>query len=246
MQGVLLCGGTGSRLAPLTKTVNKHILPIGRLPMVLHSIYKLKEAGINDICIVTGVDHAGDFIDLLGSGSEYGVDITYKVQDSANGIAGALWLTRNFIDGPFVVILGDNIFEASIKDACDEFESYVHNDMARVFVKEVPDPQRFGCPVYTYDGKLAHIEEKPLNPKSNDAVVGIYMFTPDVFNVIPNLNPSDRGELEIADILNYYVATGELGHNRIEGFWSDAGVHETYRIVNKYLWEKENEEGSNI
>lgn len=234
MRGVLLCGGTGSRLHPLTKTTNKHLLPVGRLPMVLHNIYKLKEAGIINICIITGTEHAGRFIDLLGSGAEYGVELTYRIQDQANGIAGALSLAKDFVGNErFVTILGDNIFTDSLKG---KFNNLSYGS-AKVFVKEVSDPQRFGCPAYDDDNIIA-IEEKPKTPASNDAIIGIYAFDRHVFGYIDKIAPSQRGELEITDVLNFYVANGTLRHSRMNGFWHDAGNFESYYAVNKYFAEQ--------
>lgn len=235
MKGILLAGGTGSRLYPLTKTTNKHLLPVGKLPMILHNIYKLKEAGITDICIVMGIEHAGRFVDLLGSGIEYGVNLTYKIQSEPNGIAGALGLTKDFVGNDrFVVILSDNIFTDSLKGKFNNMSF----GSAKVFVKEVKDPERFGCPEYD-DDQIINIEEKPSNPKSNDAVVGIYAFDRHVFGYLDKIAPSNRGELEITDVLNFYIENGTLKHARLDGFWSDAGTFETYFAVNEYFAEKE-------
>lgn len=230
MKGIILAGGTGSRLYPLTKVTNKHLLPVGKFPMIYHSIYKLKEAGIDDILIVTGKEHMGDVVNLLGSGVNFGVSFTYRVQDAAGGIAEALGLARPFVQNePMVVILGDNIFE-------DNIEAYVHSYMkqqygAKILIKEVDDPERFGVPELSGDF-ITSIEEKPAVPKSRYAVSGIYMFDSKVFDIIDTLEPSARGELEITDVNNAYIARGALTFNILEGYWTDAGTHSSLTRAN--------------
>jgi len=231
MKGVILAGGTGSRLRPLTQVTNKHLLPVGRYPMIFYPIYKLKKAGINEILIVTGREHMGDVIELLGSGKDFGVEFTYKVQDEAGGIAQALGLARHFVNGDkCVVILGDNIFEDDITPYVKEFEE--QKEGAKILLKEVPDPQRFGVPEFK-DGKIIAIEEKPKEPKSNLAVTGIYMYDSEVFEIIKTLKPSWRGELEITDVNNAYIKKGTLTYNILKGWWTDAGTPESLFRANE-------------
>jgi glucose-1-phosphate thymidylyltransferase len=225
IKGVILAGGTGSRLYPLTKVTNKHLLPVGRQPMIYHPIGKLTGAGIDEILIVTGVDHMGDIVTLLGSGHEFGCRFTYKVQDQAGGIAQALGLAENFIGtDKMCVILGDNIFEDSLAPFVKHFGAQKKG--AKVLIKAVADPQRFGV-VEMKDGKVLSIAEKPKKPKSNFAVVGIYFYDQDVFEVIKQLKPSGRGELEITDVNQHYLSKGELTYDVISGWWSDAGTFES-------------------
>ena len=231
MKGIILAGGTGTRLRPLTQVTNKHLLPVGRYPMIFYPIYKLKKAGINEILIVTGREHMGDVIELLGSGKDFGVEFTYKVQDEAGGIAQALGLARHFVNGDkCVVILGDNIFEDDITSYVKEFEE--QKEGAKVLLKEVPDPQRFGVPEFK-DGKIIAIEEKPKEPKSNFAVTGIYMYDSEVFEIIKTLKPSWRGELEITDVNNAYIKKGTLTYNILKGWWTDAGTPESLFRANE-------------
>ncbi|MDZ7755493.1 sugar phosphate nucleotidyltransferase [Rhodohalobacter sp.] len=229
MKGIVLAGGTGSRLYPLTKVTNKHLLPVGNKPMIYYPIEKLTGAGVEEILIVTGTEHMGDVVNLLGSGKDFGCRFTYKVQDEAGGIAQALGLARNFVgDDSMAVILGDNIFESDLSDARKDFEE----NSAQILIKEVDDPQRFG--VAELDGdKIIGIEEKPDEPKSNYAVTGIYFYPPDVFDVIENLEPSDRGELEITDVNNYYIRNGRMKYSILEGWWTDAGTPDSYKRANQ-------------
>lgn len=225
MKGIILAGGTGSRLYPLTKVTNKHLLPVGRKPMIYHPIGKLVEAGIKEILIVTGVEHMGDIVSLLGSGKEFGCRFTYKVQDEAGGIAQALGLAESFTnDDKTAVILGDNVFEDELKPFIQAFEKQKKG--ARVLLKEVSDPQRFGV-VELQDGKIVSIEEKPKRPKSRFAVTGIYLYDSEVFEVIKSLKPSRRGELEISDVNNAYLRKGQLAYDVLSGWWSDAGTFES-------------------
>ncbi|MGE6203803.1 sugar phosphate nucleotidyltransferase [Guptibacillus hwajinpoensis] len=230
MKGIILAGGTGSRLYPLTKVTNKHLLPVGKFPMIYHSIYKLKEAGIEDILIVTGREHMGDVVNLLGSGAEFDVSITYRVQDQAGGIAEALGLAKTFAHNqPMVVILGDNIFQDSISSYV---QSYIaQGEGAKLLIKEVEDPERFGVPEIIGD-YIVSIDEKPKVPKSKYAVTGIYMFDSTVFDIIDTLVPSGRGELEITDVNNAYIARGALTFNTLEGYWTDAGTHTSLARAN--------------
>ncbi len=231
MKGVVLAGGTGSRLFPLTKVTNKHLLPVGRAPMIFHPIWKMVEAGIEDIMIVTGVEHVGAVVNLLGSGKEYRTRFTYRVQDEAGGIAQALGLAENFVHGDrVVVILGDNIFEDSLVNTVKNFS--VQRRGARILLKEVPDPQRYGV-AEVANGKVANIVEKPKEPKSSWAVTGIYCYDSEVFNIIKTLKPSARGELEITDVNNYYLQQGELEADYFKGWWTDAGTFDSLVVADE-------------
>lgn len=225
IKGIILAGGTGSRLLPLTKVTNKHLLPVGREPMIYHPIRKLTEAGIVEILIVTGVEHMGDIVNLLGSGKEFGCRFTYKVQDRAGGIAEALGLAEDFIDGDrMVVVLGDNIFEDNLKPFVDKYVKQKRG--AKILVKEVSDPKRFGV-VSFKDDKVLSIEEKPKKPKSNYAVSGIYFYDAEVFEIVKRLKPSRRGELEITDVNLAYLKKDALTYEILSGWWSDAGTFES-------------------
>lgn len=231
MKGIILAGGTGSRLYPLTKVTNKHLLPVGKYPMIFHAIARLKEAAITDILIVTGREHMGDVVSLLGSGSSFGVTFTYKVQDEAGGIAQALGLAEGFVQGePMVVILGDNVFADSISGYVDNFRS--QGKGAKILLQEVDDPQRFGV-AELKDGRVVSIEEKPQKPKSRYAVTGIYMYDSRVFDIVKTLRPSGRGELEITDVNNAYIAAGELSYDILQGWWTDAGTHASLTRANE-------------
>ena len=233
LRGVVLAGGTGSRLRPLTKVTNKHLLPVGRKPMIYYPIEKLTGIGIEEILIVTGVEHMGDVVGLLGSGREYGCRFTYKVQDEAGGIAQALGLAENFANGgAIVVILGDNIFRVSLKDYAQRFLE--QRSGARLLLKQVSDPQRFGV-AEVRSGKVLGIEEKPKAPKSDYAVTGIYFYDGSVFDVIRTLKPSGRGELEITDVNNSYVRRGQMACDILEGWWTDAGTFESLLWANELV-----------
>jgi len=232
MKGVVLAGGTGSRLYPLTKVTNKHLLPVGEKPMIYYPIEKLTECGIDEILIVTGTDHMGDVVNLLGSGKDFGCRFTYKVQDKAGGIAQALGLAENFVAGDtMTVILGDNIFETSLEKAVQNYPG----EGAQILIKEVDDPERFGVAELSGD-KIAGIEEKPDQPKSDYAVTGIYMFDSKVFDLIKTLKPSERGELEITDVNNHYIKTGSMKYSIMDGWWTDAGTHESYKTANRLAY----------
>ncbi|MEV5027358.1 sugar phosphate nucleotidyltransferase [Paenibacillus sp. LPE1-1-1.1] len=231
MKGIILAGGTGSRLFPLTKVTNKHLLPVGKYPMIFHSIAKLKESDIIDILIVTGKEHMGDVVNLLGSGTEFGVSFTYKVQDEAGGIAQALGLAQNFVNGDqMVVILGDNVFEDSIAPFVSNFKK--QNSGAKILIQEVHDPQRYGVPELNGE-KIVSIEEKPKQPRSNFAVTGIYMYDSRVFEIVRTLKPSGRGELEITDVNNAYIKANELSFDILQGWWTDAGTHASLTKANE-------------
>lgn len=237
MKGVILAGGTGSRLFPLTKVTNKHLLPVGKEPMLLHPIAKLREAGVEQILVVTGTEHMGDVVGLLGSGKDYGCHFTFKVQDEAGGIAQALALAENFAGGDSIcVLLGDNIFEDSIKQEVEAFEAQGRG--ARVLLKEVPDPGRYG--VARVDGdRVVEILEKPKDPPSSMAVTGIYFYDARVFEFIRTLKPSARGEYEITDVNNAYIEAGEMSFGDLKGWWTDAGTFPSFHLANKLVMELE-------
>ncbi|PZM67226.1 sugar phosphate nucleotidyltransferase [Paenibacillus dendritiformis] len=231
MKGIILAGGTGSRLFPLTKITNKHLLPVGKYPMIFHPISKLKQAGIQDILIVTGKEHMGDVVNLLGSGNDFGVSFTYKVQDEAGGIAQALGLAEQFVgNDQVVVILGDNIFSDDISLYVEQFR--VQTKGAKILLKQVHDPERYG--VAELNGQhICSIEEKPAHPKSMYAVTGIYMYDAAVFDLIKTLRPSERGELEITDVNNAYIMREQLTYNILQGWWTDAGTHSSLARANE-------------
>jgi len=237
MRGVVLAGGTGSRLSPLTRVTNKHLLPVGQKPMIFHPIERLLEAGIREILVVTGREHMGAVMELLGSGSEMDADFTFKVQDEAGGIAQALGLAQIFAGGErIVVILGDNIFTSPIASHVKEYETQEKG--ARILLKEVPDPERFGVAELSEDGsRVVGIEEKPAQPKTKLAVTGIYMYDERVFEIVRELRPSGRGELEITDVNNAYIRSGEMSWGLVEGEWSDAGTFESLQRANQMLKE---------
>ncbi|HUJ25620.1 MAG TPA: sugar phosphate nucleotidyltransferase [Myxococcales bacterium] len=233
MKGIILAGGTGSRLYPLTKVTNKHLLPVGKEPMIFHPVRKLTDAGIEEILIVTGVDHMGDVVNLLGSGKDFKCRFTYKVQDEAGGIAQALGLAENFAGKDLIcVILGDNIFQDAITPYVAAFNQQGRG--ARLLLKQVHDPQRYGV-AEVVGAKVVGIEEKPKAPKSDLAVVGIYFYDRQVFDVIRTLRPSGRGELEITDVNNHYLQQGVLQCDRLQGWWTDAGTFESLAIANELV-----------
>jgi len=233
LRGVVLAGGTGSRLRPLTKVTNKHLLPVGQKPMIYYPIEKLIGIGIEEILIVTGVEHMGDVVGLLGSGREFGCRFTYKVQDEAGGIAQALGLAENFANRqPLAVILGDNVFQGNLKMHAERF--LAQEAGARLLLKQVSDPHRFGV-AEIRDGQVLSIEEKPARPKSNYAIIGVYFYDASVFNIIRTLKPSGRGELEITDVNNAYIRTGQLACDVLEGWWTDAGTFDSLGRANDYV-----------
>jgi glucose-1-phosphate thymidylyltransferase len=234
MKGIVLAGGLGSRLFPLTKITNKHLLPVYKKPMVYYPIERLVEAGIKDIMVVTGGHHAGDFLRLLGNGNEFGLkQINYAYQEKEGGIAEALSLTEHFVDGDkTVVILGDNIIEKSIKKEVKEFANQTRG--ARILIRDVPNPERFG--VVEFEGnKITRIVEKPKKPKTNYVVTGIYMYDSQVFDFIKKLEPSRRGELEITDVNNMYIKKGQLTYSKLNGWWTDAGTFESLLRANNLV-----------
>jgi len=222
MKGVILAGGLGTRLWPLTKITNKHLLPVYSKPMIYYPIECLVRAGITDIMIVTGGNYAGDFLRLLENGEEFGLKrLHYAYQKGEGGIAEALGLAREFVEGQKVcVILGDNILERPIRRAVEDFKKQPEG--AKVFLKKVPNPQAYGI-AEVKAGRIVRITEKPKKPKSNLAVIGVYMYPADVFDIIPKLKPSARGELEITDVNNHYVSAGTMTCRIIDGWWADAG-----------------------
>lgn len=231
MKAIILAGGTGSRLFPLTKVTNKHLLPVGRYPMIFHAVRKLKQAGLTDILVVTGKEHMGDVVSLLGSGSDMGLSFTFKVQDQAGGIAQALGLAEQFVgEDQMVVILGDNVFADEISPYVDHFKA--QKTGAKILIQQVLDPSRFGVPELK-EGHILSIEEKPRQPKSSYAVTGIYMFDSTVFDIIKTLRPSARGELEITDVNNAYIEKGQLTYDVLQGWWTDAGTHASLARANE-------------
>jgi glucose-1-phosphate thymidylyltransferase len=223
MKGVVLAGGLGSRLRPLTAVTNKHLLPVYNQPMIYYPIQTLVNAGITDIMIVTGGNSAGDFLKLLGNGAAFGLKhLNYTYQEGEGGIAEALSLVEHFAGSePICVVLGDNIIQGNIRAAVDSYRQ--QKSGAKILLKKIPDPQRFGVP--QLDGRrVVQIEEKPREPKSEYAVIGIYMYDARVFQIIRTLKPSGRGELEITDVNNAYIKLGEMSWDELEGWWSDAGT----------------------
>jgi glucose-1-phosphate thymidylyltransferase len=239
MKGIILAGGLGTRLYPLTRATNKHLLPVGREPMIFHGIRQLRAAGIEQILVVTSTDHMGDVVRCLGSGESFGASFTYKVQETAGGIAHALALAENFAGGDSIcVLLGDNVFEYSIAPYVQNF--IAQGTGARVLLKEVGDPERFG--VAALDEKqVIEIEEKPSNPKSKFAVVGMYLYDTQVFDIIRGIVPSARGELEITSVNNAYIERGQLQYDVCVGRWTDAGKFESLDEGNAILREIDNQ-----
>jgi glucose-1-phosphate thymidylyltransferase len=226
MKGVVLAGGTGSRLFPLTKITNKHLLPIYDKPMIYFPIQTLVDAGIREILVVTGGRNSGDFLRLLANGKEFGLKhLDYTYQEGEGGIADALALAEHFADGNKIcVVLGDNIIEGNIRAAAEEFQRQAQG--AKILLKEVPDAERFGV-AEIRDGRVMGIEEKPKKPKSNYAVTGIYMYDETVFEKVRVLVPSGRGELEITDVNNAYIREGTMTHAHLDGWWTDAGTFDS-------------------
>jgi len=234
MKGVVLAGGTGSRLNPLTRVTNKHLLPVFDKPMVYYPIQTLVNAGIEEILLVTGGKNSGDFLRLLGNGRDFGLKhLNYTYQEGEGGIADALGLAEYFAAGePICVILGDNIIENNICEAVEKYRKQSHG--AKILLKEVSDAQRFGV-AEIHDGRVVGIEEKPTDPKSNFAVTGIYLFDATVFRKIRRLKPSGRGELEITDVNNFYVGEAAMTFEILEGWWTDAGTFESLLRANNLV-----------
>ncbi len=236
-KGVILAGGMGTRLHPLTRVTNKHLLPVGDQPMIFHPIRTLVEAGVEELLIVLGGESVGDFVRLLGSGEEFDLRILYYVyQSKADGIAGALKLAERFVGpDPFLVMLGDNIVDRSIRPHVERFAAAPGR--ARILLKKVDRPERFGVAVVE-NGRVTRIVEKPKEPIGDLAVTGVYMYPPDVFDVIRSLTPSTRGEYEVTDINNAYLAAGRLDHDVFEGLWTDAGTFPSLRKATEAVWRK--------
>jgi glucose-1-phosphate thymidylyltransferase len=234
MKGVILAGGLGTRLSPLTKITNKHLLPVYDRPMIYYPIQTLINAGIDDIMIVTGGNSAGDFLRLLGNGKDFGLKhLNYTYQEGEGGIADALSLVEHFADDdPICVVLGDNLIEKNIRAAADEYRT--QGSGAKILLKRVPDPQRFGVPELDGD-RVIRIDEKPSQPASDLAVIGVYFYDSSVFNVIKTLEPSDRGELEITDVNNHYIRRGEMSWNELDGWWTDAGTFESLLLASNLV-----------
>jgi len=239
VKGVILAGGTGTRLHPLTRITNKHLLPLGYRPMVAYAIEALVRGGITELMLVTGGTHAGEFLRLLGNGHEFGIErLAYGYQDQAGGIAEALGLAERFVGGDRVcVMLADNVFERSLRTAIDNFERQERG--GRIILapeKELEHLRHLGVPEFDGDGRVCRIVEKPESPPSEFAVTGIYFYEPGVFDVIKTLEPSGRGELEITDVNNHYVDEGLMEHDVIDGFWGDAGESiDAYYAVNDFV-----------
>ena len=233
MKGIILAGGTGSRLHPLTQVTNKHLLPVGRKPMVLHCVHRLVEAGIQDIMVITGTEHMGHIVSLLGSGESFDCNLTYRVQERPDGIAGAIRLCKSFVgDDDVAVILGDNIFENDLVSHVRKFEERPEDIECSLLFKKVHDPNRFGVGRFDSDGKLVELIEKPKDPPSDLACVGFYLYSSNAFQKIDELVPTPRGELELTDLNQWYVSRGVADYTEQEGWWTDAGTFESYRLAN--------------
>jgi glucose-1-phosphate thymidylyltransferase len=235
MRGVILAGGKGTRLGELTKVTNKHLLPVGPYPMVYYPLKKLAGAGIQEILLVSGTEHMGDFVELLGSGRDHNCNLTYRVQDEAGGIAQALGLAAPFCSGSrCAVILGDNVFHDPLANVL--LDANRHPNWAWVALKQVHDPGRYGVAELRGE-QIVGIEEKPAQPKSDYAVAGIYIYPSDVFTIVKGLRPSGRGELEITDVNRHYLNDGRLGYSVLNGYWTDAGTPESLALVNQLVHE---------
>lgn len=238
MKGIILAGGTGTRLFPLTRVTNKHLLPVGKEPMIFNPIKQLVSAGIKDIMVVTSKEHMGEIVRSLGSGVEFGCDFTFKVQEEAQGIAHALLLAEGFTCGDRItVILGDNIASSSIKKYVDRFQQQPQG--AKVLLRRVDDPERYGIAALD-ELKIVEIEEKPLNPKSPYAVIGIYMYDDQVFDIIKSIEPSPNGEYEITEVNNVYIKMNQMTYEVLEGKWTDAGTFESLAYANSFMLDIDN------
>jgi len=236
MKGIILAGGSGSRLAPMTKVTNKHLLPVYDKPMIYYPLMTLISAGITEIMIVSGRGHAGHFVELLGSGRDLGVKLSYEVQEEAGGIAQALGLCEMFSDrGNVAVILGDNIYDENLLNVVNDFKSQEKG--AKILLKSVHDPERFGVAEINGD-RIVGIEEKPNAPKSNMAVTGFYMYDSQVWDIIKQTKPSSRGEMEITDVNNFYIDQGSMSFSTLDSWWTDAGTVESLHRASKLVAEK--------
>ncbi len=236
MKGVILSGGKGTRLYPLTKVINKNILPIYDKPLIYYPIFTLRDAGIKEILIISGPGHAGQFLDLLGSGKQLGVDLTYDIREEPKGIAHALAIAEDFADeNPIALILGDNIYEENLEKAINDFKKQEKG--GKIVIKEVPDPERFG--VIEFEGdKIISITEKPKEPKSNWINTGFYLYDNRVFDIIRTLKPSPRGEYEVVDVSNWYLKEGTLTYYKTTGEWIDAGTFDSLLKANNFIAER--------
>lgn len=239
MKGVVLAGGYGTRLMPLTKVINKQLMPVYNKPLIYYPILTLRDAGIKEILIISGPGHAGQLLDLLGSGRELGVKLTYDIQEKPKGIAHGLAIAEDFADnGSIALILGDNIFADNVKPAVDSFEK--QDKGAKLFIKQVPDPERSGVVKFSKGGdKIVEIIEKPKNPPSNWISVGFYLYDSRVFDVIRSLKPSARGEYEITDVSNFYVKEGSMSFHKLKGRWIDAGTFDSLLEANMFIAKRE-------
>lgn len=234
LRGTILAAGLGTRLHPLTEVTSKHLLPVGNEPMIFHSVKQFTTAGITEILIVTNLQYVGDFVKVLGSGKDFGCNFTYRVQENANGIADALALAEEFAGGGSIaVLLGDNIFECSIQQVVSDFHS--QKTGARVLLKRVDDPERYGVATLNANKRIVAIEEKPTAPKSNYAVVGVYFYDASVFDIIRTIEPSARGEYEITAVNNAYIHRGQLEYSLVEGQWVDAGTFDSLAEAHQIL-----------
>ncbi len=245
MKGIVLAGGLATRLHPLTKVTNKHLLPIYNRPMIYYPIQNLVDAGIEQILIVTGGNNAGDFLRLLGNGKEFGLKhLDYTYQEGEGGIADALSLAEHFAEGDHIaVILGDNVYEKSFRSSVETYHE--QGKGARVHLKKVKNPQRFGVPILDGD-RVVKIEEKPDLPQSDYAVTGIYLYDPRVFDIVRTLEPSGRGELEITDVNNAYIESGEMTYAMVDGWWSDAGTFESLLRANILVASKQDTDSKEL
>jgi glucose-1-phosphate thymidylyltransferase len=233
MKGVIIAGGTGSRLYPLTKIINKNILAVYDKPLIYYPILTLRDAGINEILIISGRGHAGQYLDLLGAGTQFGLRLSYEIQEVPGGIAQAVGLAQSFAEGEkLMVILGDNIYEDRFAAAVESFRN--QDKGAKVFIKKVHDPERFGVPKID-DDRIVEIIEKPRVPPTNYAVTGLYMYDERAFEVIKSLKPSNRGEIEVTDLNNFYAKEGTLGYQMLSGEWIDAGTFESLLHANTFV-----------
>ena len=231
MKGVILAGGTGTRLFPLTISVNKHLLPIADKPMVMHCLQRMVESGIKDILVITNPEYVGHFSMLLKSGNSFGCNVTYRTQDKADGVAGALAQAKTFVgDDSCLVILGDNMFNFNVSNDVENFKEGCH-----LFFKFVPDGHRYGVGNFK-DGKLLKLNEKPVGVGNAYACIGVYIFDKNVFDMFEKLTPSARGEYEIADLINFYIETNKVSYTNVEGWWTDAGTMESYKKANEMMW----------
>ncbi len=238
MKGIILAGGHATRLRPLTKVTSKQLLPVYNKPMIYYPINTLIQAGITDILIIVAPEYAGHFLNLLGSGEDFGAKFTYEIQDKPRGLADAFLIGANFLDGDSVaMILGDNIFDYDFTESIHNFEKG-----GKVFAKKVHDPERFGVVEFDENKKVISIEEKPQNPKSDYAIVGMYIYDNRVIEYATSLTPSVRGEIEITDLNNIYLKNGQLGVDIIEGMWEDAGTFDSLLRASNAIWEKEKNE----